>query len=455
MEFVDRVDEIARLKKAFTRKEPGFFVLYGRRRLGKSTLLNRVLKDNDIYFMADKSDQTQQRALLAKTIALHIPDFDRVPYPDWETLFVELNHRTKDHFVLCLDEFPYLVKSCLELPSILQKLLDTKKLKYHLVICGSSQHLMQGMTLNSSAPLYGRAKQIIKLQPIHIHYLQQILSDASPVEIVDNYAVLGGVPRYWELRLDEDSLKEMIMNQIANAIGVLHDEPERLLADDLEKTTLSASILSLIGNGVNRLAEIASRLSRKSTDLGNPISKLIQLGYVGREVPFGENPKNSKKSLYKLNDPFLNFYYRFVVQQQSLIGQGRSEMVWKYISDNFTDFVAAEWEKLCRHAVTGNNLFGIDWNVASRWWGNVTKDKQIELDVVAESMDKKSLLIGECKWTKKENAESLLADLKERTKDFAPTKNHQVYYVLFLKQRPNDGKKDYVLLPEDIINDLK
>jgi AAA+ ATPase superfamily predicted ATPase len=113
---------------------------------------------------------------------------------------------------------------------------------------------------------------------------------------------------------------------------------------------------------------------------------LIQLGYVGREVPYGENPKNSKKSLYKLNDPFLNFYYRFVVPQQSLISQGRSEMVWKYISDNFADFVAAEWEKLCRHAVTGNNLFGIDWNVASRWWGNVTKDKQIELDVVAESI---------------------------------------------------------------------
>jgi AAA+ ATPase superfamily predicted ATPase len=100
MEFVDKVDEIARLKKAFTRKEPGFFVLYGRRRLGKSTLLNRVLKDNDIYFMADKSDQTQQRALLAKTIALHIPDFDRVPYPDWETLFVELNHRTKNNMII-------------------------------------------------------------------------------------------------------------------------------------------------------------------------------------------------------------------------------------------------------------------------------------------------------------------------------------------------------------------
>jgi AAA+ ATPase superfamily predicted ATPase len=235
---------------------------------------------------------------------------------------------------------------------------------------------------------------------------------------------------------------------------MLYDEPDRLLADDLQQTAMASSILSIIGSGANRLSEIATRLDRKSTDLSVPIKKLIDLGYIEREIPFGENAKNTKRSLYKISDEFLNFYHRFIVPERSLIGLDRKDVVRKYIEDNYADYAGKEWEKLCRHAVSGNTLFGITWNVASRWWGTVARDKQIELDVVAESIDRKSILIGECKWTKQENAEKLLENLISRAKVFPYLNKHQVYYALFLRHEPVDGMKDYVVLPEDVIDDL-
>lgn len=454
MEFVDRIEESKKLVRALNRPEPSLFVVYGRRRLGKSTLLTRLLKESDIYFMAGRQDQTQQRRLLADTIAIHYAGINNAEYHDWESLLLAMSvymTNTDVPHTLCLDEFPYMVKSCPELPSVLQRLVDLKKLTYHIVICGSSQHMMQDMVLNSTEPLYGRARQIIRLLPLSIKYMPEAIPSLNAIETVENYAVIGGVPRYWELRKDEDSLKDMIMDMIANPIGMLYEEPERLLADDMEHTALATSILSLIGNGANRLAEIASRLGRKSTDLSNPLSRLIQLGYVRREVPFNENERNSKRSLYKLNDPLLKFYYRFVVPQQSAINRKMSEYVRQYIEDNFADYVAEEWEELCQQAVSGSILFGQRWGVASRWWGNIDKNRQAEFDVVAETTDKRSLLIGECKWMENVDARQILGDLQQRAQGFPYAKGRKVYYVLFAKNTPADEKTEQTLSPQDVI----
>ena len=194
MKFVDRIDEAARLKDALVREKSSLVVMYGRRRLGKSTLIKRVLSDNDVYFLADRSEGQHQRALLAKVIAQVFPDFDKLTYPDWESMFRAVNYRTDKHFTLCLDEFPYLVEQSSELPSVLQKLVDEKQLKYNLVLCGSSQNMMYGLFLDSTAPLYGRADEIMKLAPIRLPYIQEALS-LDAMNAIEEYAVWGGVPR--------------------------------------------------------------------------------------------------------------------------------------------------------------------------------------------------------------------------------------------------------------------
>ncbi len=453
MEFVDRTDEQRRLHQAIHGENPSaLVVVYGRRRLGKSTLIKEVFREDDVYFMADNSDASQQRRLLAKALGYKFADFDKAEYPDWDSLFLQLNHRADSHFCLCIDEFPFIVKVDSTLPSVLQKLIDTKSLKYTILLCGSSQQMMQGLVLDAAEPLYGRADTIIQLAPIKVRYLQEILhSDA--VSTIEEYAVWGGVPRYWELRERELSLMDAIKYHILNVNGTLYEEPTRLFMDDLTQTTLSTTLLSLIGNGVNRLSEIAGKMGKPSTELSRPMGKLITLGFVERDIPFGESPRSTKRSIYKVADPFMSFFYHYVIPNRSLIALGRTEMVCRMIESSLSSFVADRWEILCRHAVSGNVIDGTVWNVAGRWWGSVSREKSVELDVVAESQDKKKVLVGECKWTEGEYAERLFADLKERASLCPFIKGREVVYVLFLKRPAMDGITHNVFLPQDIIND--
>ena len=184
MRFVDRKEETSKLTRMLEKEQTTFVVVYGRRRLGKSTLIKRVLKENDVYYLADESSAPHQRELLSKMIAQIIPDFDKVVYPDWETLFRTANHRTDNKFTLCIDEIPNLIKQSPELPSVLQKLIDEKTLKFTLIICGSSQALMYGLVLDANSPLYGRANAILKMTPIHLPYLQEALhtTDIGTIE---------------------------------------------------------------------------------------------------------------------------------------------------------------------------------------------------------------------------------------------------------------------------------
>lgn len=453
MKFVDRDSEIKRLERALNDNSGSqFVVIYGRRRLGKSTLIRHVLKEDDIYYMADMTEQSQQIAMLSKTIAYKFPGFDKVIYPDWDSLIVSLKHRTSERFTICFDEFPYMVKANSSLPSVIQRHIDSKDLPFNIIVCGSSQQMMHSMVLDSASPLYGRSDVVMKIEPIPIKYLQEVMNLDS-VQTIEEYAVWGGVPRYWELREKESSLISAIEYLLFDVNGTLYDEPSKLFLDDFQQTALSSSIISLMGNGVNRFSEVAARLQKKATDLSNPFAKLMQLGYIERENPFGEDLRNSKKSIYQLSDPFLCAYYKYVVPNRSLIGLGRKTMVVDLFKQSFNEFVGKYWERLCRNVVSGNELFGVVWNKASRWWGNVkngSSSKMIEIDVVAESFDKKKILIGECKWSEKENASRLFYELENKARMLPFVKDKEIVYVLFLKYQPDDIC-DNIVIPEKIL----
>ena len=457
MKFVDRIDEAARLKDALVREKSSLVVMYGRRRLGKSTLIKRVLSDNDVYFLADRSEGQHQRALLAKVIAQVFPDFDKLTYPDWESMFRAVNYRTDKHFTLCLDEFPYLVEQSSELPSVLQKLVDEKQLKYNLVLCGSSQNMMYGLFLDSTAPLYGRADEIMKLAPIRLPYIQEALS-FDAMNTFEEYAVWGGVPRYWELRENQNSLNDALWHNILSVNGTLYEEPIKLFQDDVKDIVKTSTIMSYIGTGANRLSEIAARCNEPATNLSRPLKKLIDLGFLEKDVPFGIDEKNAKKSLYKIADPFMAFYYQFVVPNRSFIELGRRLPIEQALTAHLSEYVSMQWEKLCRDAVTGNLVNGVVYGKAKRWWGSVLnedkKPEQVEFDVMAESLDKKYLLVGECKWTTQENGKQLTAELLRKANLLPFAKCYTVVPMLFLKNAPKDGIRNAVL-PENIVELMK
>lgn len=455
MKFVDRTNEISRLQEALAKETASLVVLYGRRRLGKSTLIKRVLTDRDIYFLADRSEGTHQRELLAKVIAQVFPDFDKATYHDWESLLRALNYRATQRFTLCLDELPYIVEQSPELPSVLQKLIDEKSLNYHIAVCGSSQNMMYGLFLDATAPLYGRAETIFRLAPISPTYLPEALG-VTPAEAIEEYAVWGGVPRYWELREGIPTLHDALFRHVFSTYGTLYEEPAKLFVDDVKDIVKTATIMSYIGSGANRLSEIASRCNEQSTNLSRPLRKLIDLGFLERETPFGTEEQNAKKSLYKIADPFLSFYYRFVVPHRSFIELNRMQTIEHAINQQFTSYVGMHWERLCRDAVTGNTYQGILYGQAKRWWGALTDAAKTpaEIDVVAESIDRRFLLVGECKWTKQEDAERLTDELRRKAELLPFAKQHTIVPVLFLKHPPLHDQGN-TILPQDVLQWLQ
>lgn len=299
MKFVDRIDEAARLKDALAREKSSLVVMYGRRRLGKSTLIKRVLSENDVYFLADRSEGQHQRALLAKVIAQVFPDFEKLSYPDWESMFRAVNYRTDKRFTLCLDEFPYLVEQSPELPSVLQKLVDEKQLKYNLVLCGSSQNMMYGLFLDSTAPLYGRADEIMRLTPIRLPYIQEALN-LNAMNAIEEYAIWGGVPRYWELRENRISLDDAMWHNILSVNGTLYEEPVKLFQDDVKDIVKTSTIMSYIGTGANRLSEIAARCNEPATNLSRPLKKLVDLGFWKKMFRSGLMKRMRKRASTRL-----------------------------------------------------------------------------------------------------------------------------------------------------------
>ena len=453
MKFVDRIGETARLRDALSREKSSLVVVYGRRRLGKSTLIKRVLSDRDVYFIADRSEGQHQRTLLAKVIAQVFSDFDKLTYPDWESMFRAVNYRADKRFTLCLDEFPYLVEQSPELPSVLQKIVDEKQLKYNLVLCGSSQNMMYGLFLDSTAPLYGRADEIMRLAPIRLPYIQEALGlDATAA--IEEYSVWGGVPRYWELRESRSSLDDAMWHNILSGNGALFDVPINFFQDDVKDIVKTSTIMSYIGTGANRLSEIAGRCDEPATNLSRPLKKLIDLGFLEKDIPFGIDEKNAKKSLYKIADPFMAFYYQFVVPNRSFIELNRRLPIDQALNTHFSEYVSMQWEKMCRDAVTGNLVNGVVYGKAKRWWGSVLneakKAEQVEFDVVAESIDKKYLLVGECKWTTQENGKQLTAELLRKAKLLPFANDYTIVPMLFLKSVPKDDIGN-ALLPEHII----
>jgi len=459
MNFIDRDSEIKQLQEALNRSDRQFIVIWGRRRIGKSTLIRKVLdfRRGDIYFLADTTSEASQRQLFANIASTTVSGFDGATYSSWETLFVSLSRQIGRRITVCLDEFPYLVKSCPALPSILQKLIDEKSLTFDLIICGSSQQLMRGYVLDSREPLYGRAHENFMLQPIPAGYIQDALN-CNAVAAVEEYSLWGGIPRYWELRNEYPDMWTAIDRLMLHPQGILVEEPQRLLRDDMRDTVQTSTLLTIIGNGANRLSEIAARAGKDANHITEPLNKLKDLGYVQREIPFGEDEKKSKKGLYKIKDPFLSFHFRFITPYRSYIEMRRSEVVSTFIKEHFNEHISSVWESLCREYISGTIIDGVPYKMAHRWQGTILMDKErketkaVELDVVAESFDGKHILIGECKWTGKEDASRLLHRLEEIAPRLPFVKTHTLHLCLFLKEKPfNEAPGTTIYYPEEVL----
>ncbi|HQH47615.1 MAG TPA: ATP-binding protein [Candidatus Syntrophosphaera thermopropionivorans] len=452
MEFVNREEELRLIKQELSKKESQLIVIYGRRRVGKSALLQKLKPANCIYYLADINTSDIQRNFFAFQVAKLIPGFNNVLYPDWYTFFEQANRQLSKKATIIIDEFPNLVKSAPELPSVLQKIIDLKQnLNFHLIICGSLQQMMYSTFLEKSSPLFGRANRIIKLQPLKCKWLKQILNLTS-IQAIEEYSVWGGIPRYWEVRTEYNSLFEAIREAILNPYGILYEEPLRLFMDDLSGAVQPISIASLIGLGCNKLSEIAGRLNKPATSLSRSLQVLIDAGYVKRELCWGENFKNNKKTLYRLDDPLIRFFFTFVVPNQSILNSRLIDVVEKEIKKRWQVYVSETWEELCRQSVINLNVKNIQFLPAQRWWQQSKTDKPIEIDIITESVDGQNLLIGEAKWGKNIKPAMLLRELDQKITYLNLQKKYQnIYRLIMLPELEFEVKENVIYAGADFV----
>ncbi len=347
-----------------------------------------------------------------------------------------------------------MVQKSPELPSILQKMIDSRKNIVHLIICGSSQRMMQGLVLDSTAPLYGRAMEIIKLRPLEPGWLVDALG-FDAVKTVEAYSIWGGIPRYWELAKQFSSVATACKELVLDRDGVLHEEPMRLLLDDMRGASQPHSLLGLIAGGANRMSEIAGRLGKPATSLTRPLANLIQLGYIRKDVPFGESLRSGKRTIYRLEDPFLQFWYRVVLPNQSLLEQDLIDEVYTTSKQKLTMQTAEVWEELARLSVSRMEIAGQRWKPATRWWGAGQQGKHMEIDVVAESMDGRSILFGEAKWEKKTNVKHLMEKLTDNAENFPRIGKRKVVLAAWCKHPLNISQYIYVFDAGDVLTVLK
>ena len=438
MKFVDRVSEIETLNNEYRKEEATFVVLYGRRRVGKTALINHFCEDKrTIYFLATEENESENRNAFKNLVAETFNNdlLAESSLNSWDPIFKVVATESKnERLVLVIDEFQYLGKANASFPSIMQKVWDTilSKSNIMLILCGSLINMMTSQVLNYNSPLYGRRTSQIKLKQIDFSYYHEFNEKLSLDEQIMRYAVTGGVPKYINIFQDEEDIYTTIKKNILSTNAFLYAEPEFLLQKEVSEIGSYFSILKTIAAGNHKLGKIAAALEVHQTKLTSYLKNLMDLDIIEREVPITEeHPEKSKMGLYNIKDNFIAFWFKFVYPNKSLLESGRSDFVEEKIRKNLIDnHVSYVYEDICRQRTWDLLSDSLTFNRVGRWWGS----KDVEIDIVAYDSNGKDILFGECKYSKNKKGLSVLNALKDKSRDVKwNIENRKEHFVIYSK----------------------
>ena len=434
--FIGRDKELGKLNQMHRSNSFEFAVIYGRRRIGKTTLITEFGKDKKmIYYMATESTAKENLIGLSKVVVEALmPDLKLPTFNDFEDVFDFIDNYNSEKIIFVIDEYPYLAESDNSISSRLQRRIDHswKNSKMMLVLSGSSMSFMEEQVLGYKSPLYGRRTAQFKLQPFTYFETRGFAKEYSLEEQAVLYGVTGGVPEYLTRFSMERSLHDNIIELFFSTSGMLYEEPINLLKQELRHFAIYNAVIKAIATGSSRLNEIATKVGVDTAACTNQVNTLITLGLVKKEVPYGENEK-SRKTHYRLKDSMFTFWYRFVAPNRSSIERGMGESLYhQKVASQVDDFMGKVFEDICMDYMYEPKAMAeapFFYGNVGRWWGgNPHTKQQEEIDIIA--IEGESMLLGECKWTKQEVDMSVLSILLERGAIFP----HQYkWYYLFAK----------------------
>jgi len=433
--FVGREKELSILSMRWKSEKFECVIIYGRRRVGKTALINEFCKNKPhIFFTGLESTVKENLQNFSQNIFEATGRTANAPiYTDFNAALLDVAQIANNkRLALVIDEFPYLAASYNGISSLLQKTIDHKykNTKIFLILCGSSMSFMENQVLGAKSPLFGRRTSQIKLLPLNFFETVYFHPKYSLEELAILYGIAGGIPHY-QLQFSEDlSLSDNIKQNLLEPSAYLFEEPINFLKQEVREPSNYNAIVQAIATGSSKLNEIATKTGLESSAAVGYLKNLISLSIVKKETPLGA--KNSRHSIYKITDPLFRFWYRFIPRNYSQLQNGMIDAVYKKIEPHFSEYMGRVFEDICLEWLWEENAkekLPFIFTEAGRWWGNdKIKKSQVEIDIIAKN--EQNLIFCECKWKNEPIKVDILKILKEKSNIFECSSK---YWYIFSK----------------------
>lgn len=443
-QFYCREDELRKLNKRYAGGQFECIVIYGRRRVGKTALINEFCKDKPtIFFSALNTTGKENLEALSRSImSFERPDSESVPeFSSYDAALNELTSLSKEkRIVFVIDEYPYLVKAKPAISAILQHIIDHRwaESRMFLILCGSSMSFMENQVLGKESPLYGRRTGQFKIEPLDYKETAVFHPDLSAEDHSLVYGITGGVPHYINKLDIRGSVDEALLDNFFDRSSYLYEEPGNLLKQELREPAIYNAIIKAIAEGASRMNEIKMKVGEENSLISKYLKTLIDLGIVRKETPVTEKP--GKKTIYLLADNFFRFWYRFVPVNVSAIDSGRIVKIYPHaVKQYLPDYMGLIFEKMCQdYLLYYSDNLPIELNEIGQWWGaDSGKRKQVQIDIVGTPVEGKEYIIGSCKYRN----EKIGVDELERMRHYAVVfgKGNHYHYYIFSKGGFTEG----------------
>ena len=435
--FIGREQELQELIRLSQNHTFQIALVTGRRKIGKTALLNEFCRRKDaIYYSALETNSVQNAVCLDQVLSRYVKLKEALP--SHTTILEALEYlfelSCSEQLILAIDNYPYLAKTDKLFASGFAELL--RKYEGHakllLVLAGTSGTVMDQQFFQQKSPLYGKAALTLTLQPFDFFECRKFFRSFSAIDLARIYGILGGIPQYLQLLNERLSVEDNIKALFLNPSSPLFEETTIILRQEVREPSLYNAIISAIANGADKLSSIAAAVDEETSVCATYLKILLSMQIVRKESPVTDS--STKKTIYRIHDPLFRFWYRFLPECMTEVCQGKTAAAYRIIESQFSGYMDDVFEEICRQymlQLSQAKKLPSPITKLGCWWGVDPFTKEaLRIDILAETEDKETALFGSCFWNNHKVTETDLRRLIEYSSLFPYPRKH---YYLFAK----------------------